>query len=394
LKLKRLPEDFRVVELSDFPVAGGPFACYRLAKTGLGTPEAIAAIQRRWQLSADRIAFGGLKDRHAVTTQFVTIYQGPPRGLEQQHLQLEYLGQAARPFQPSDIRANQFALALRDLGPDQTSAIAARIEQATRDGVANYFDEQRFGSLGASGEFIARAWCAGDWERTLWLALAEANRHDTPLITQHKELLQSRWGDWRGILAQLPRSGSHVEQRLARVIEHLAARPSDFRGAIAKIDPQQRGLYLSSFQSFLWNRMLAALLRATCRPEQLESVEIGPDRLPFFGPLDDAQRATLAEMMLPLPSARLHLEPGPTADLIQATLADSGIELRQLRVKYPRDSFFAKGERSAVVRPRDLRCAWEADELHPHRQKLLLNFELPRGSYATILVKRLTELGS
>ncbi|MBL9125201.1 MAG: tRNA pseudouridine(13) synthase TruD [Planctomycetaceae bacterium] len=392
MKLKRLPEDFRVVELSDFPATGGPFACYRLTKTGLGTPEAIAAIQRRWQLPSDRIAYGGLKDRHAVTTQFVTIYQGPPRGLEQQHLRLEYLGPAARPFQPSDIRANQFALALRDFGPEQTSAIVARIEQATRDGVANYFDEQRFGSLGTSGEFIARAWCAGDWERTLWLALAEANRHDTPRIAQLKELLRARWGDWRGILAQLPRSGSHVEQRLARVIEHLAARPSDFRGAIAKIDPQQRGLYLASFQSFLWNRMLAALLRATCRPEQLAAVEIGPDRLPFFGSLDDAQRGALTEAQLPLPSARLHLEPGPTADLIQATLADAGIELRQLRVKYPRDSFFAKGERRVVVRPAELRFAWEADELHPQRQKLLLDFELPRGSYATILVKRLTEL--
>ena len=31
-----------------------------------------------------------------------------------------------------------------------------------------------------------------------------------------------------------------------------------------------------------------------------------------------------------------------------------------------------------------------ADELHPGRRKLVLSFDLPRGSYATLIVKRIT----
>ena len=36
-------------------------------------------------------------------------------------------------------------------------------------------------------------------------------------------------------------------------------------------------------------------------------------------------------------------------------------------------------------------CADGDDELYPGRHKMTLNFDLPRGAYATILVKRLTD---
>ena len=67
-----------------------------------------------------------------------------------------------------------------------------------------------------------------------------------------------------------------------------------------------------------------------------------------------------------------------------------GLELRQLRVKYPRDSFFAKGNRAALAVPQSLMHESAVDNLHSGRKKLRINFELPRGSYATIVIKRLT----
>jgi tRNA pseudouridine13 synthase len=81
-------------------------------------------------------------------------------------------------------------------------------------------------------------------------------------------------------------------------------------------------------------------------------------------------------------------------DVVERVLAASGLELRQVRVKYPRDSFFSKGWRSAIVVPRELTHALGSDELYAGRQKLALRFELPRGAYATMLVKRLTEVGA
>ena len=71
-------------------------------------------------------------------------------------------------------------------------------------------------------------------------------------------------------------------------------------------------------------------------------------------------------------------------------LEQEKVELRQLRVKYPRDSFFSKSWRQAIIQPGGLEQTSAADDLYPGKQKLQLCFELPRGSYATILVKRLS----
>lgn len=386
MKLKRTPEDFQVEEQIALPPVGGPFAFYLLTKQALGTPEAIDAIARRWNLPRGIVAFAGLKDRHALTRQYVTIQAGPRRGLVQTNLELEYLGQAERPIHASDITGNRFVIVLRDLTAKDVAGVNDAIARASRDGLPNYFDNQRFGSLGLSGEFIARPWCLGDYERALWLALAEENVHDRPDDSDQKRVLREHWGDWRKCQSLLPRS-----ERQA-VATHLAAKPGDFRRAITILRQDLRSLWLAAFQSHLWNQILAALIRQVCRSDSLATQTIGQRELPLFTSLNDVERKSLDSAILPLPSARLHLDEGPLKGLIDEVLAAEGLELRQVRVKYPRDSFFSKGERAAIFKPADLSHSAAVDDLYPGRQKATLQFTLSRGSYATILVKRVTGL--
>jgi tRNA pseudouridine13 synthase len=384
MKLKCQPEDFQVAELTAFTADGGQYALYRLTKEALGTPEAIELVSRHWRLTRQRISFGGLKDKHARTQQFVTVYRGPPRHLPLGRVHVEYLGQASRPFTPEDIRGNHFHIVLRDLSAEDVEVARQALDGVQRDGVPNYFDDQRFGSLGESGEFIARPWCAGDYERALWLALADPHADDTAAQREQKRILREHWGDWSRCQAAL------TESPRRSVVSHLAAQPGDFRGALARIGVDLRGLYLAAFQSFLWNRMLAALLHQECAAADLVDVGLRIGPVPFFLSLTPQQREQLGQVALPLPSARLHLEDGPILRLIQDTLTPLGLELRQLRVKYPRDSFFAKGTRPPIVQPAELGHSTGADELYAGRRQLTLDFELPRGSYATMLVKRLT----
>jgi len=96
MKLKQQPEDFHVVELTDVvPGERGPFALYRLDKRGWTTHDALASIRRRWSIEPRRISYGGLKDRHAWTVQYLTIHHGPRRGLKHHTVELQYLGQVA-----------------------------------------------------------------------------------------------------------------------------------------------------------------------------------------------------------------------------------------------------------------------------------------------------------
>jgi tRNA pseudouridine13 synthase len=136
--------------------------------------------------------------------------------------------------------------------------------------------------------------------------------------------------------------------------------------------------------------MLARWLALHCKPEQLATVRLRLGDVPMHRTLEASVFQELANLSLPLPSARTKLEPGdPRAELIQTVLASEGLEMSGMKVKGVRDLFFSRGERAALCLPAELAFAWEEDENHRGKQKLTLSFELPRGSYATLLVKRI-----
>ena len=376
MKIKRRPEDFEVEELTRFEPSSGPFALYAMTKRSLGTPEAIDAVARRWNLPRESLSFGGLKDRHALTIQRISIRGGPRRGLKQTNLELAYLGQAPRPFGPKDIEGNRFRIVLRDFSADGERRARAALADLARDPLPNYFDDQRFGSLGPSGEFIGRAWCEGRYERAVWLALAEENEHDRPEDRAEKKILRDRWGDWAACKGSLARSHRRS------IVSFLADRPGDFKGALARIHADLRGLYLSAFQSFLWNRILSGLIRESC-PDAFP-VDLKSGQVLFFRTLNRPLE------IIPLPSARARFADESMRARVEASLKEIGLDLKTIRIRHPRENFFSRGERAATFRPAGLGSEWSSDEFYPGKSKLALKFDLPRGSYATILVKRIT----
>jgi tRNA pseudouridine13 synthase len=387
MKLKQQPDDFQVEEISAISPSEGPFALYRLEKRGWSTPDALAAVRRRWRVEPRRLSYGGLKDRHAATVQYLTIFHGPRRNLHHHDISVQYVGQLAAPYTSQDIQANRFRLILRDVAAETRPSIEARLQVLARDGVPNYFDDQRFGSVaGEGGEFIARLLVQGRFEDALRLALAAPYEFDRAATKEEKRLLVEHWGDWQRLKDVLPRG--HARS----LIDYLRVHPGDFRGAVARLRPELRGLYLSAYQSHLWNRMLAHWLRAHLRPEQLRSVTLRLGVVPFHQELDAEQQHELAALQLPLPSARLKLEEAdPRGELVRTVLGEEGLELRQMQIKGIREMFFSRGERAALCLPGVLTHEFAADENNRGRDKLTLSFTLPRGCYATLLVKAVTD---
>ena len=291
MKLKRQPEDFHVEELP--LVAGGDrgrFAFYRLAKRGMGTLEAIEAICRRWNIAGRRVSYGGLKDRHAETVQYLTIFDGPDRALQEASFDLEPLGRLPGPYGPAQFRGNRFVVVLRDLSSVALARAIGAIGELPCDGLPNYFDDQRFGSVGFGGGFIAQAWLAGDHERALRLALAEPNPSDRPGTKTEKAILRECWGHWPEAKARLERS--HARS----LVTYLADHPTDFRGAFARVRRELRSLYFSAFQSHLWNLLLGRWIERTTCTDQRVPIDFKVATLPIHHGLDPDQAGVLAAL--------------------------------------------------------------------------------------------------
>src|SRR5262245_61249504 len=171
MKLNQRPEDFRVEEQTLVtPSTVGDFAFYRLEKQGWTTPDALAALLRRWQITPSRISYGGLNDRHADTVQFLTIFHGLRRNLTHQRIRVPDLGQTRTAYRSHGATAHRVAVSPGGLREDEARAVLARLDGGSRDGVTNYSDDQRFGSV-SGGEFIGRVMVRGQLEEALRLAL-------------------------------------------------------------------------------------------------------------------------------------------------------------------------------------------------------------------------------
>ena len=376
MKLKCRPQDFRVTEQISRQAGHGEYSLYRLTKTGFTTPDAVQRICRQWNLAPKQCRHAGLKDRHAYTVQYLTIARGPEADLQTDSIHLEFLGGTDSHLDASDIAANSFEIVVRSLVQGECDVIQSALPFAAEAGYPNYFDEQRFGSLGPSREYVCQAWCRKDYERALWLTFAEHNVHDDADERGQKELTRELWGDWNDLKAKLERSHRRS------VITYLVDHPAGFRKAFALVNADLRGIFLSAFQSAVWNRMLGLAFEDR---KSTSTIEIADAILPFV----PGNIPSLTQ--IPLPSVRAKGLSPELRGLYESALQPYGMKPEEMKISFPRDRWFSRARRDTMVVPQNLTAVAAPDDLYRGRQKMTLSFDLPRGCYATMLIRFLTE---
>lgn len=166
--LKSTPEDFRVDEVLELPslasapagtdhISGsGEHLCLKLEKSGDNTEFVARELAR---LSGSRnfdVGFCGLKDRHAVTRQWFSLYR--PGGDQQDQELIRAIDarwpvlagcRQARKLRRGEHSANTFLITLRDV-KGSPEVIEGALGRLAEYGAPNYFGPQRFGKAGAN----------------------------------------------------------------------------------------------------------------------------------------------------------------------------------------------------------------------------------------------------
>lgn len=150
--LKTLPEDFRVEEMLPFTLTGeGEHLYLQITKTQLNTQDLLLQVSRTLQLPMKLISHAGLKDKQAVTTQWISLHlpgkiDPDYQSLASEQVQVNAAMRHNRKLQTGALSGNRFQIRVRDLQGD-VSQWAERCQQVQR-GVPNYFGLQRFGHEG------------------------------------------------------------------------------------------------------------------------------------------------------------------------------------------------------------------------------------------------------
>ncbi len=154
-QIRSVNADFQVDETLAFELSeDGEHDYLHIQKDGANTNWVAGGLARMAQISESDVGFAGLKDRHAVTTQWFSVRRPAGGGTDWSELDLT----GVRVLQQSRHRrklrrgahtGNHFRIALRGCS-EWGDEIVQRFENIANHGVPNYFGEQRFGHDGGN----------------------------------------------------------------------------------------------------------------------------------------------------------------------------------------------------------------------------------------------------
>jgi tRNA pseudouridine13 synthase len=162
-KIRSAPEDFVVDEVPAYlPNGDGTHVFVHFEKRGLTTRHAVERIAKALGTAARDAGYAGMKDRHALTTQWASFSGTTPEAalaVELPGIRVLSAARHGNKLRTGHLRGNRFSLRIRG---DRLDADLARqlLDELGRRGVPNYYGEQRFGH-GASNLARAQQWVLG-----------------------------------------------------------------------------------------------------------------------------------------------------------------------------------------------------------------------------------------
>jgi len=389
--VKTRPEDFFVEELPLYePSGSGTHVYAQIEKKGLGTREALDRVARALGILRRDIGSAGLKDAHAVARQWISIEHIPSERLEQLSLAEVRVLKTTRhtnKLKPGHLRGNRFVVRLRKpaLPVEEALSTAEQVLSIlTRRGVPNYFGPQRFGNH-RNNHLLGRALARNDAEAFMDEFLGRPNAQaDSSAVFQARSLYEQ--GRYEEALQNWP--GQFADHR--RALRAIIAGKGKKKRGLFTVDKHLQGLFVSAYQSDLFNRVLGARMPdldrlllgdmaykhdngACFRVEQPEVEQPRCDRFEISptGPL-------LGQRMTRLTGPAGEIE-NPLLEAEALGESESG-HMKRLGAR--------GGRRPLRFQPRNTGLAAGTDDLGPY---LELRFELDAGCYATTLISEITK---
>ena len=382
VKIKSNPEDFIVKEAASLDLKDkGDFGVYLLEKRGWNTVDLLLRLSRELGMPFKDFSYAGRKDRHGLTFQHITI-KGPRRAeVKEKDYSLRFLGFMDRPMGPDLIAGNGFEIAVRGLGEEEARRGLEAIEVVRRMGYPNYFDEQRFGSFDPRQGFFAEKVLKGHFEGALKIHLALKGHFRGDLKTD-----LALKGHFTGALKTdlaVAKAGPGKAS-----CDPLARGPKAALALLRKIPRDELAMYFASYQAYVWNEVLRRIIKSIPGLALQSYKGSAGDYLFYTGP-EEKDCRYLKDLVLPACAGKTKMPDELSAGIYGSVLEENGIKPAMFNKLKLRQAFFKAFPRPAVVKPVGLEFEVRDDGASPGKKKLSLRFSLPRGSYGTMLVKRL-----
>ncbi|MBS3140296.1 tRNA pseudouridine(13) synthase TruD [Candidatus Woesearchaeota archaeon] len=333
-KLKQLPEDFIVREINSPKFKGqGRYLYYRLIKKNYNTSDIIRKLAKTLHLKEKQIGFAGNKDKQALTEQAISFKEVNKNRIEKlnfNNIKLEFLGCGDEPITLGSHLGNYFEIVIRNLEKEKINNINC---------LENYFDEQRFSGKNCE---IGRLLVKKEFKTAVLLI-------------------------------------NNLECK-----NYLKLKPSDTVGALKKLSTRLLKLYVNAYQSYLWNETVKRYFEQNYVITNKINYSLGEF---VFTDENDP------DLKIPLLGFGLDsLKDTKLKKIIEKIMETEKLTSNDFIIK-PIPEISAEGElRTVFVEVKDLVINnSEKDDLNSGKKKVKVSFSLPKGSYATMAVRKMVD---
>jgi tRNA pseudouridine13 synthase len=422
-RLRDRPEDFQVEEIETLdpdPLGTDPgsYPCLLIRATlrEWETTHFARRLADALDASRERVSWAGTKDRNAVTTQLFSVRNARPANLpDLAGAKIEPVGRLGRDLTFGDLAGNRFAIRVRDPDhPEQATAVTAALrandegagtDDAPTVGVPNYFGGQRFGSgrqvthevglrlLRDDPRGAVLAYCGSPAD-----AEPENTRAARAFVDEQAGSETPRWGE---AAERMPAPMGHERGMLSRLAERGVTSDSpdeDWLWALSAVPSALRRLFINAAQSLAFNRIVSARMErglplakpvagdvvafadrsgpagAPPRPDPDRLQRVGKERVEVVARHCRRGRAFITAPLVGTETAFGDGEPG---EIEREVCSDLGVKPADFDLP---EGFESSGTRRAVL----VRTAVEVERVDGD---YTLEFSLPSGSYATVLLR-------
>lgn len=401
-KLRTVPEDFVVREISQYPPQkdDGRFTIAEVTATNWETNLLIRELSNRLRISRKRIGFAGTKDKRATTTRLMSFYHVPREalaGVAIKDVRIENIYSSDRPVKIGVLSGNRFEIVMRGVSKKIVSAEIQDVVSFFSDvsGFPNFYGIQRFGVIRPITHLVGKHIIHGNFEHAVMSYVANPIKgEDEKTFYLREQLQQTR--DFAEALRLYPPQLNFEKAMLNK----LVIDPEDFVGALKELPKNLLTMFVYAYQSYLFNKIVSERIR---RELPLNSAVIGDIIRPVRKGMVDDEVILVTQQNVSKVNTQISrgkavvsgllfgsdsiFSEGELGEIEHDIIDEEKLDLRDFII--PEIPFISSSgsRRPLFASVNNLEFSLDDDELHDGKRALTLKFELRKGCYATSLLR-------
>lgn len=399
-RIRAKDEDFYVEEIPESePSGNGQNTWFFIEKTGRDTLDVVLDVAKELHIDRKRMGFAGMKDKRAVTRQWLCVANAEVEDIEKledklYRVKILKIMQNEKKLRIGQLIGNKFKLLIRDTENHEADVQTANevLAELARKGVPNYYGWQRFGKKRSNTHMVGKLLLENDLKKVIDAYIGNPYPEEPEHIKEARYLYDE--GRLEEALESMPRGMRYEKMMIKTLLREMKKKKIDdiyslgddsYKRVIGSLPKPLQRMFVHAYQSYLFNKAVS------------ERTKLGIDKYIEGDIIVDNEEHLVHEIGDDIHERIKNFEVHPTSPLFGTKVPLAGGKLGKMEQKILDDEGVTPEDFKVPKMPKlgshGLRRAvrfkiWDVTA-RATDEGILAEFSIPKGCYATAVLREI-----